>query len=233
MSSFYVPGLEAGAVVRLEGEAYQHAIRSLRCRVGERIQLTDGIGHTAEGEILRIERGYAEVRVGALRVREGEPPASIALALSPLKQLSRIEWLVEKAVELGATELYFLPMQRSVRPSLSLARLERVALAALKQNLRSTLPQIQGLSDWAELPWERFPCKLMGQIGASVRLREALPAPGTPCLWIVGPEGDFTPHEIERLHAEGCLGVSLGKLRLRAETAALLFLSAIKTAWGY
>ncbi len=233
MSGFYVSVLERGTVVRLEGEEFRHATRSLRHRVGERVWLTDGRGHTAEGMIERIAATHAEVRVEELYERLGEPPAPVALVVPPLKQSVRLEWLVEKAVELGATELYFLPMERSVREGVNLSRLQRVALAALKQNLRSVLPRLSALSDWDEVPWDRFPCRLMGEIGSPKRLYEALPSQNTPCLWVVGPEGDFSPQELARLQAQGCQGVSLGTLRLRVETAAVLFLSALKTFWGY
>lgn len=233
MSGFYVANLRGSAVVRLEGEEFRHATRSLRHRVGDKVWLTDGAGHIAEGQITHIAATYAEVRVEAVYERRGEPPAPIALVVPPLKQLSRLEWLVEKAVELGATELFFLPMERSVRERVPLSRLGRVALAALKQNLRSVLPQLREVSAWEEVPWGRFPHRLMGAIGASLGLGEALPSFGVPCLWVVGPEGDFTSRELSFLQAQGCQGVSLGTLRLRVETAALLFLSALKTAWGY
>lgn len=233
MSGFYVGGLQVGATVRLVEEEFRHATRSLRHRVGDKVWLTDGVGHVAEGELTHVAETHAEVRVVAVYERPGEPPASVALVVPPLKQGSRLEWLVEKAVELGATELYFLPMERSVREKVSLSRLERVALAALKQNLRSVLPQLRVLSGWEEVPWKRFPKRLMGEIGAKACLREVLPPLGVPCLWVVGPEGDFTPRELSFLRDQGCQGVSLGSLRLRVETAAILFLSALKTTWGY
>lgn len=233
MSGFYVSALERGAVVHLEGEEFRHATRSLRHRAGDKVWLTDGRGHTAEGIIERIAATHAEVRVEVLYERLGEPPAPVALVVPPLKQSVRLEWLVEKAVELGATELYFLPMERSVREGVNLSRLQRVALAALKQNLRSVLPRLSAVSDWDEVHWDRFPCRLIGEIGSPMRLYEALPLQSTPCLWVVGPEGDFSPRELARLQAQACQGVSLGALRLRVETAAVLFLSALKTLWGY
>ncbi|MCS7296913.1 MAG: RsmE family RNA methyltransferase [Bacteroidia bacterium] len=219
--------------VEVEGEEYIHLTRSLRKREGEFIWLTDGKGTLAEGYLLHVSDRKARVRVVRRHERIGEPPTPIGLLLSPLHQPSRMDWLVEKAVELGATEVYFLPMKRSVKHTISRSRLERVAIAALKQNLRSCLPSISLLTDWEVIPWEKYSSLRMGEIGSPIPLSEAIPFPPSPTLWIIGPEGDFTPQEKELLKSKGVLGVSLGALRLRAETAALLALGAIKVRWGF
>ncbi len=140
---------------------------------------------------------------------------------------------MEKAVELGATHIFFVPFARSFPRQPSESRLRNVALGARKQNLRSILPHIQVCPSLHAVPWEAFAQRLFGEIGAATPLREALPSIPQSTLWVVGPEGDFTPEEISTLHGLGLKGVSLGHLRLRAETAALLYLSTLKTLWGY
>ncbi|MCX7651801.1 MAG: 16S rRNA (uracil(1498)-N(3))-methyltransferase [Bacteroidia bacterium] len=231
MSAVFVPWI--GDIVEVQNEEYHHLTRSLRVRVGEKVWLTNGKGTLALGEVQRITRSLAEIVVIQRFEKPGEPPAPITLLVSPLRQPARIDWLIEKAVELGVTTVYLLPMERSVRKHVDIARLERVAIAALKQNLRSVLPAIHFLSSWEAVPWEEFACRLMGEIGAPVALGEALPSQPSPTLWIVGPEGDFTTQEVEALRERGVQGVSLGHLRLRAETAAILFLSALKVRWSY
>ncbi|MCX7606981.1 MAG: 16S rRNA (uracil(1498)-N(3))-methyltransferase [Bacteroidia bacterium] len=233
MSAVYVASLRERNLIYLTGEEFHHAIHTLRHKVGDLIWLTDGQGYVAKGCIESISPSQATISVLDLLERPGEPSVSIGLVVSPLKQLSRIEWLVEKSVELGATHLYFLPMQRSVRSSINILRLQRVALAALKQNLRSVLPHLHLLKGWEEIPWESYSVKLMGEIGSSTPLHAALPTHPTSLLWVVGPEGDFTPQELKLLREVGCRGVSLGTLRLRAETAAIFLLASLKMLWKY
>ena len=232
MSAIFCSELTDATVI-VGGEEYHHLRRSLRIQVGETVWLTDGKGTLARGILQNTSRDAAEIFIVERLHRPGEPPAPIELLVSPLKQPNRMEWLIEKAVELGATAVYFLPMERSVRRSIDLDRLKRVARAALKQNLRSVLPKISFLPSWEAVPWASYTHRLMGEIGTPTPLSEALPAGPAPTLWITGPEGDFTPAEIELMKAHHVQGVSLGTLRLRAETAGILFLSAIKVKWQY
>ncbi|MCX8112978.1 MAG: 16S rRNA (uracil(1498)-N(3))-methyltransferase [Bacteroidia bacterium] len=231
MSGIWVPHIAES--VSITGEEHRHLVRSLRARVGDTVWLTDGRGTLAQGEIQAIKPDSVEVRVTRTLNRPGEPPAPIDLLVSPLKQPQRTEWLVEKAVELGATAVYLLPMNRTVRSSVNMARLERVGRAALKQNLRSVLPLIRLVQRWEEVLWDSYTYRLMGEIGAKLSLKERLPERPAPTLWIVGPEGDFTDEEKAYLKTRGVEGVSLGSLRLRAETAATLFLSALKVQWRF
>ncbi|MEN3040340.1 MAG: RsmE family RNA methyltransferase [Bacteroidia bacterium] len=231
MSAVYAPYLSD--VVEIRGEEYHHLTRSLRIRVGERVWLTDGKGLLALGEVQWISRGVAEVKVIQRLERPGEPPAPVGVVVPPLRQPARLDWLVEKAVELGVTAIYLLPMERSVSRRVDVSRLERVAIAALKQNLRSTLPEIRLLHSWEAVPWQGYVHHLMGEIGATVFLEEALPLTPAPTLWIVGPEGDFSEKELRLLKERQVQGVSLGHLRLRAETAAIFFLSVLKAQWKY
>ncbi|MEN2992250.1 MAG: RsmE family RNA methyltransferase [Bacteroidia bacterium] len=233
MHGLYLPDFAGTGKVYLRGAAYHQAIRVQRHRVGERLWLTNGKGLIGAALVTAIRPSEAECEVGEVLERPGEPPAPVALVAAVLKQPMRMEWLVEKAVELGATALYFLPMARSLRREANKARLIRVAIAALTQNLRSLLPQIEVLQNWEAVPWESYPQRLMGEIGATTSLRAAVAQGPQPTLWVVGPEGDFTPEEIAYLRQKNVQGVSLGRLRLRAETAALTFLSYLKSVWEY
>lgn len=233
MSGIYFPELRGKKRVVVEGEEFHHLVRVLRVREGEQVWLLDGVGLLAEARLRKCYPHKAELEVLRTHDKRGEPPASIGLLVGLLKQPARMEWLVEKAVELGATHLYFLGMHRSARKHIATERLQKVAIAAAKQNLRSTLPQICVLRGWEEVPFSQFSRALMGEIGASVPLRERLPTSPHSVLWIVGPEGDFTEEEYQWMKQQGVEGVSLGTLRLRAETAAILFLSALKAVWGF
>jgi len=214
-------------------EEARHAIRTLRSRVGEEAYLTNGLGLLARGQFVEIKGERVVVEIVEVWEKPGEPPAPIALVVAILKAPDRMAWLVEKAVELGATHIFFVPFARSFPRQPSESRLRRVALAALKQNLRSLLPHIQVCQNLHDVPWHAFERRLFGEIGGSLPLRKALPHAPQSTLWLVGPEGDFTSEERSTLRGLGLQGVTLGHLRLRAETAALLYLSALKTFWGY
>lgn len=233
MSGFFVPDLPTTGVVKLSPAEADHAFRVLRARPGEKAYLSNGKGLLALATFVAVQPSEVMVEIEAVYERPGEPPYPVALVCALLKSPDRMAWLVEKSVELGATALYFVPFARSIPRKLNLARLERVAIAALKQNLRSTLPSLHLCNDLSEIPWEKYPHRCFGEIGSKHLLQEALPSPTTATLWIVGPEGDLTPQELTFLRQKDCIGVSLGHLRLRAETAAILYLAALKTHWGY
>ncbi len=233
MSGFLVPELIEGALVELPREEAYHAVRSLRCRLGEEVYLTNGRGLLGRGRFVEVKGERAIAEVLEVWHRPGEPPASIGLVVAILKAPDRLGWLVEKAVELGVTHLYFVPFARSFPRRPSESRLRRIAIAAIKQNLRSVLPEIRVYERPEEVPWDHFRYRFFGEIGAAVPLREVLPAVPESTLWVVGPEGDFTSEEITALRQRGLTGISLGSLRLRAETAAILYLSALKTLWEY
>ena len=233
VSGFLVPFLPERGLVTLPPEEVRHAVRTLRCRPGEEAYLMDGQGLLARARFVEVRGEAATLEVLEIWRWPGEPPAPIGLVVAFLKAPDRLAWLVEKAVELGATHLYLVPFARSFPRKPSESRLRRVAVAALKQNLRSVLPHIQVCQHLHEVPWALFESRLFGEIGAAVPLREAIPQTPRSTVWVVGPEGDFTPEEIDALRRLGLRGVSLGRLRLRAETAALLYLSTLKTLWGY
>ena len=233
MSGFLVPVLPERGLVTLPPEEVRHAIRTLRCRPGEEAYLMDGRGLLARARFVEVKGEEAILEVLEIWQRPGEPPASIGLVVAFLKAPDRLAWLVEKAVELGVTHLYLVPFARSFPRKPSESRLRRVAVAALKQNLRSVLPHIQVCQHLQEVPWELFEARLFGEIGAAKPLREAIPQTPRSTVWVVGPEGDFTPEEISALRRLGLQGISLGRLRLRTETAAILYVSTLKTLWGY
>ncbi len=233
MSGFFVPDLPRAGRVSLPPAEATHALRVLRIQPGERAYLSNGQGLLALARFVQVLPAAVLAEIEAVYERPGEPPQDIGIVCADLKAPERLAWLVEKSVELGATALYFVPLARSTPRRPDLARLQRVAIAALKQNLRSVLPTIHLCKDLYEVPWNRYPHWCFGEIGAKRLLREALPPPDAATLWVVGPEGDFTPQELAFLQRKGGIGVSLGHLRLRAETAAILYLSALKTHWGF
>lgn len=221
MHLFYCPDLEPGLVDLPEDEAH-HATQVLRLSVGRKIGLLNGRGTRAEAELVDVSRKRCVAMVLESTQHPAEREASIHLAVAPPKQLDRFEWFVEKAVEIGVDRITPISSQRTERMRLRPERLERVAIAAMKQSQRVWLPAIDGLTALDDLLREaRPPQRFFGWCmdGPASLMEQYQPTLHT--LVLIGPEGDFTPAEAEQLQADGIAAVSLGMARLRTETAAL------------
>ena len=145
------------------------------------------------------------------------------VAVAPTKNLDRMEWFVEKAVEIGVERLSFLRCARSERRELKLERLEKIAVSALKQSGQAWLPQLDEMQDFGAFvagvtPETTFIAHL--EDGERTALAQVAGA-GLGCCVLIGPEGDFKPQEIALALEKGIRAVTLGSSRLRTETAAL------------
>lgn len=221
MHLFYCPDLEPGLVDLPEEEAH-HATQVMRLGVGQRIGLLNGRGTRAEAELVDVSRKRCVAMVLESREMPRERTGAIHLAVAPTKQMDRLEWLVEKAVELGVDRISPLMTTRTERARIRLDRLERVAIAAMKQSMRAWLPLIDNPIELKDLlaepaPQQRFFGWCSGEQPELMNVYE----PGIAALMLIGPEGDFSPAEAEQLMSAGFAAVSLGGARLRTETAAL------------
>lgn len=214
-----------GASIALASDEAQHA-RALRLREGSGVVLLDGKGHRAIGAIEHAGKRDMVVRCGAVSFDGAEAGPYIALSFGLLADKSRVEWCVEKGVELGVR--HFLPLATErTEGRLHRGRLERVAIAALKQSQRSWLPTIDDAVSVAAL------AERVGEFGRVYVCHESAPLEGAlatlvarerprRALVVIGPEGGFSDGEVETLVRAGCEIVSLGDARLRAETAAIV-----------
>jgi 16S rRNA (uracil1498-N3)-methyltransferase len=148
----------------------------------------------------------------------------IEIALAPTKNIDRTEWFLEKATEIGLD--WFIPIEseHSERRTINTERCTRVVVSAMKQSIKTLMPQIDPLTKFAELVSQPFEGdKFIAHCQDSeekILLRDAV-TPARDTLILIGPEGDFSPAEIELAHKFGFKDISLGKARLRTETAGL------------
>lgn len=221
MHLFYCPELADGRMALPEEEAH-HAAAVLRLKADDRIGLLNGKGLRAEAELVEVGKRGCTAQVLTITSVPAERTASIHIAVALTKQADRIEWFVEKAVELGVDRITPLLTQRTERMRLKSERLERVAIAAMKQSQRAWLPRIDAIASLADLLKEPVPAqRFFGWCeGMHAPLMKAYD-PGADALVLIGPEGDFTPEEAMLLRDNGFNAVSLGAARLRTETAAL------------
>lgn len=223
MNLFYAPHLVAeNSMVRLDEEESRHCTRVLRLSEGDEMILTDGRGLKVLGSYMGTEGRFALVAVQKSEVIPA-PSCRLCMAVAPTKNHDRFEWFIEKASELGIQQIVPLITARSERKTIQLARLQRLMVAALKQSQSFYLPDLSSeLSFEAFLKLQSPGQKFIAWCGSDTEplLMKAL-KPGLSANILIGPEGDFTPQEVELAVQFGYVPISLGKKRLRTETAAM------------
>ena len=218
MRRLCVPGarLERGAELRLDAARSRRLRNVLRMRPGDALAVFDGRGAERAARVEDLGADLVALRLGEAIAPLPEPPVAVALACA-FPRGQRGDWIVEKATELGVAAIAPLPGARSVlRPGEGrLGRWRRIAIAAAEQCGRASLPAIGGAPPPGAL-------RLLADPAAGRGVAAAVAAAGPAAVAIlVGPEGGWSPAERDRLVAEGARPVSLGPLRLRAETAAI------------
>ena len=237
---FYCPPpLPSGAALELPPEAARHAHRVLRLRVNDPVQVFDGEGNAFDAKIGEI--GGKRVLLHELQtcMAEAESPLRITLAQAMCSS-EKMDWVVQKATELGAVEIQPVQTQRSVA-KLSNERAEKrtvhwrnVTIAACEQCGRNVLPQVRApmeLSAWLAEMRSRAGAKFILQPEGSTALHKQ-PQPQGNVVLLIGPEGGFSEDEIKMAHLAGFTPVRLGKRVLRTETAAMAGIAALQTLWG-
>ncbi len=228
--------LGPGAQIALAPEAAQHVAKALRLKAGDAIVVFDGRGGEYEAAIQRIDKDRVDVKVGAWRDAENE--GSIAAGLvQGLPEADKMDWIIQKSVELGVAWIQPLICDRSVvrlsaeRAAKREAHWRRVAVAACEQSGRNRIPEVRptlGFMSWiavaSETPrWALTP-------GAPPLAAQPRPAGAVELL--IGPEGGLSERERELAASQGCVSVSLGPRVLRTETAPIAALAAINALWG-
>jgi 16S rRNA (uracil1498-N3)-methyltransferase len=231
MHLFYQPD----PVDYLTEDDSRHAVRTLRLTVGDELLVTDGRGLRRTGRITAADARRCGFQPLAQTLTPARP-FSIRLCVAPTKNMDRMEWLVEKAVEIGVERISFFIGQHSERRVLKRDRLEKIAVAAMKQSLQSWLPVLdEALPLAALLPAVAEPNRFMAHLpdhAPPIHLTKAAPA-GQSCAVLIGPEGDFSPDELSRAQEAGFRLVTLGPNRLRTETAALVACQTLNLLNGW
>ena len=210
----------------LSAEESKHCVRVLRMSAGDEVWVTSGDGTMCRAIVSDPDDKACEVEIVERLHHYGKRPFGLHIAVAPTKNTARLEWFIEKAVEIGIDRITPIVCDHSERGVLKTDRLEKIALSAMKQSLKAQKPQIDEavrLCDWlkdaaSEMPEARFVCYCSGDERHS--LHELYTA-GSDALVLIGPEGDFSEKEIKAVLEQGFQPVTLGASRLRTETAAL------------
>ena len=222
MKRFFATIIHEDKVLLSEEEAH-HCIHVLRTQDKEEVEVIDGQGNLWLTEVDFINKKQVFLRIIRHLVQNELNPAKCSLAVAPTKNVDRIEWLLEKAVEIGLREFYPIITQRTERSRLRIDRLEKIAIGAMKQSLRLWKPVIH-----EPIAFEKFISETSHQdkkyIAYCGNEFEKIPlnqVRNEQALVVIGPEGDFSDTEISIAMKNGFVPVSLGDVRLRVETAAL------------
>ena len=219
---FFVGAYEPGAgEFRLDEDNSRHIVLVLRMRPGEDILLTDGKGNLLTATIRMADKKKCLVLVKSAAILP--PPAKkVSIAISPIKNSARFEWFLEKATEIGVGEIIPLLCERTERQQLRADRLHNILVSALLQSQQTWLPALRPPTAFSKLIAGRDAGRrLIARLDGSAPFVYPGPDP-SPTLILIGPEGDFTPEEAEAAVKNGFTAVSLGKNRLRTETAGLV-----------
>lgn len=222
MHVFYTPDIQNSP--ELPEEEAQHCLRVLRLGTGDEITLTDGKGCFYKAEITA-----ASGKRCLVSVKETIPQAPLwqchlHIAVAPTKNMDRNEWFAEKATEIGFDELTFLNCRFSERKVIKTERIEKILVSAIKQSLKARLPKLNEMTDFSRFIAQEFKGqKFIAHCyeGEKPLLKDVL-TPGKDAVVLIGPEGDFSEEEVRAAIAHGFVPISLGKSRLRTETAALV-----------
>lgn len=217
--------------VTLDAAESHHCVKVMRMRIGDLLHLTNGEGVLATAHVVEADAAACVVAIDNRAEHYGRRGWSLRLAVAPTKNADRMEWLFEKAVEMGVDRFTPIVCERSERRQLKRERLEKIAVSAMKQSLKTYLPVIDDPVPLAALMASLAPddgtCRLVCHCdGDRMRLTDCY-RPMQDALVLVGPEGDFSPDEIGAALASGFHPVTLGDSRLRTETAALFATAAI------
>ena len=222
MALFFVPDIAERW--ELSEEEAAHALRVLRLQEGAPIEITDGKGNLYNSRIASITGKHCYIEPVAPTCVPKSWTASVHLAIAPTKNMDRIEWLAEKATEIGLDALTFLNCRFSERKVIKTERVERIVVSAMKQSLKYRKPQVGEMIDFKNfIAEERTGDKFIAHCYDSERvLLKDVIRQGEDVTVLVGPEGDFSPEEVEMAIKAGYKPVSLGRSRLRTETAGLV-----------
>ncbi|HWB62361.1 MAG TPA: RsmE family RNA methyltransferase [Chitinophagales bacterium] len=223
MNIFYCPDAILNEYVSLPVSEQDHVVKVLRKREGEELFVFDGKGKLFETRIESI--GKKEITIHVVRLMEVDEPENprLHIAIAPPKNMERFEWFAEKACEVGINEITPLICSHSERRELKPERIEKVLISACKQSKHFTLPKINPVTAYDSFikntnhTNQRY---IAWCDEKSIHLKDAYHG-GFDAVIVIGPEGDFTKEEVLLAEQNEFEPVSLGKSRLRLETAAV------------
>ena len=217
--------------IKINEEEQQHITKVLRIKEGEEIYLTDGLGNLAFGT-LKLEGKKASLDVIEIKEKQADFSPKLQIAIAPTKNIDRIEFFIEKATEMGISEITLISTEKTERKNINIDKLRKQSIAASKQSLRFHFPIINDLTKFSDfiktLNTETTFVAHCHENLKRMDLKTIQDSNLQDLTFLIGPEGDFSEREIQMLADNNIKGVSLGDQRLRTETAGVFV-----AAWNY
>lgn len=232
MDTFYCLEIKEGLCQLPEGESH-HAARVLRKRQGQNVRLMDGKGTIGTGIFEEVHKKNCLARIDSI-IHYPPNKSFLHIAIAPTKNLDRTEWFLEKTTELGIQKITPILCKHSERKIIRKDRLDKVIMAATKQSMSAFLPILDDLTSFAlfldglATNYQQYFIAYCGE-GPSIDISE-IPKHDVKTIVLIGPEGDFSKEEYQLALDKGFVGLTLGKSRLRTETAGIYVAAAFRTA---
>ena len=231
MIQFYSPDIVTSG--KLPDSESQHCCRVLRHKEGDEVYVTDGQGSRYLCRITDANPHNTSLEILDKVVLDDTTCCRIILAVAPTKNSDRMEWMAEKCVELGVSEIVLLKCSRSERKIMKTERLQKVMISAMKQSLGVKLPLVREITSFKQFVNSFDKCfqKFFGYCSPEFQRKEFVKEymSGSDVIVMIGPEGDFSPEEVNLSIEAGFVPVTFGNRRLRTETACVFAVSAVDT----
>ncbi|MFD0766608.1 16S rRNA (uracil(1498)-N(3))-methyltransferase [Mucilaginibacter lutimaris] len=224
MQLFYTPDIDPKlSEYFLSEEESKHAVRVLRLNVGDAVTLIDGIGGLYNAKIMDAHPKRTILQINSVTQEFNKRNHYLHIAIAPTKNLDRVEWFLEKATEIGIDEISLIICQRSERKEAKVERLDKIITSAIKQSIKAYHPVLNtpvNFNHFVRQPFDGQKFIAHCDEGQKISLAQSIEKQNR-YLILIGPEGDFSPTEVEAALQNGYKAITLGESRLRTETAAL------------
>ncbi|MFI5161867.1 MAG: 16S rRNA (uracil(1498)-N(3))-methyltransferase [Sphingobacteriales bacterium] len=224
MQLFYTPNIEAASsIYYLNEEESKHCVRVLRLQNGDQVQLIDGQGNFYTAAIADAHPKRTQLKIISVEQDFNKRNHYLHIAVAPTKNIERLEWFLEKATEIGIDEISLIICQHSERKEAKVDRLNKIITSAIKQSIKAWHPVLNepvAVNKLVSTPFDGQKFIAHCEPGDKFSLKKQI-KPFGKYLVLIGPEGDFTPKEIDNALKNDFKAITLGKSRLRTETAAL------------
>jgi 16S rRNA (uracil1498-N3)-methyltransferase len=213
----------------LDEDTSRHVVQVLRMKEGEQLNLTDGRGNLITTEITEAHKKHCAVKVIDSRLTS-HVSRKITIAISLLKNTNRFEWFLEKATEIGVSEIIPLICERTEKQKFRYDRMKGICVSAMLQSQQTWLPILLEPKPFSHLAIQQFENqqKFIAHCEDSGKSQLTNQPVNQSTLILIGPEGDFTKQEIELALQNNFIPVSLGETRLRTETAGIVAATLLK-----
>jgi 16S rRNA (uracil1498-N3)-methyltransferase len=220
--NIFIASIEDKTAVLTPEESW-HCCKVLRKKQGDPIRIIDGKGNFYDGTLDVVSEKRCTAVISAGPVKQAARNYYLHLAIAPTKQIDRIEWMIEKCVEIGIDEISFIQCKNSERVVIKHERILKIVESAVKQSLQAAIPKINELMPFKEfISKNKLDQNLIAHCFDSERQSiKTMEFGNKKTLVLIGPEGDFTKEETKEAEEQGFVSADLGENRLRTETAGL------------